>query len=325
MRKFLSFVLYVCVGLPAALGALFTIGLGPRMLDRNFYKEALTDDRLYAAIASAKPGNDEGTTVFGGYTFDTGALYDAAKTALPPDEAKTLTRNAVDEAFDSVGPGGDNSIDLNLEALKKAAAVKLDAAAAAYVDALPLRDTAPGEGDVSFTRTGSSIASRRESAKRALGTALKTIPDTVSRTVSVDPDSSMRQMATPGSRLMRSPFLLALFATLAVGLSAAMAGGTASRRIALSGKRLIVPSVIAMIAGGILYLPGGAFLKGIIPPEATTAVSAETMTQLGSWFAHVFGPAARSLFLVGLSGASLGGMLIALRRVFEGREPSSEE
>ncbi|MDP3179535.1 MAG: hypothetical protein Q8M76_16615, partial [Spirochaetaceae bacterium] len=52
MRKFLSTLLYVVLGLPLAMSALFLFAVRPWALDRELYKKIVTDDRLYAAIAA---------------------------------------------------------------------------------------------------------------------------------------------------------------------------------------------------------------------------------------------------------------------------------
>ena len=107
-------------------------------------------------------------------------------------------------------------------------------------------------------------------------------------------------------------------AALLLGLGF-LGGGGLGRCLARSGKYLIYPSALVLAAGIALSIPGAPIaLKVAAYVQASADLS--FLQALGGWLGSWLGVAARSFFVVGLSGLSLGALIASVRRILEPRE-----
>ena len=325
MRRFLSGILYLIVGLPLALSALLSFSAKPILTDKEFYRKALTDDRLYSIVADPESWkNADPITERGGYRMDTAALVSAFGKNLPAAELKALASIAVDETFEALSANSsDRSIDLDLKPMKARLASSLPSISKGYAAALPVRDEPSTDADLSYRPASLPLAQAEKAAGSAFAKILLDIPETISESV-----GNAGLPASGRVRLLRfdprstgsttTGLSLAAFALIA---ALSMLGSrTWTQRLRRAGKYIIIPSAIVMIAGGILYLPGAPALKAILPGDVALIANSANVATLSAYFASIFGPLARSLLLTGLVGSSIGGALVSSRRILEARE-----
>jgi hypothetical protein len=324
MKKFLSRLLYLFVGFPLALGALFLISVRPWALDREVYRRAVTDDRLYEAVeaASRDRGADANETVeMGGWVYDADALARAVGGNLPDEELKALGLRAVDEALDlAEGADRDGNFDLNLAPLKSAVRARAPQIVRDYVAALESRPETPAAGDFSYRPASLSPAAAEARAAKALEERLDALPDTVSRRVQTSTvrDSGLvflSKKSLDGAAITMG----AVSGILLAGLGA-LAGVGLAGRIAKAGRYLIPPSVVVMVLGILLWLPGAAFVERLMPPEARALLAGTSAAAFRAYIASVLSIAAKGFFISGLVGTSLGGLLSQAERIAEPKE-----
>lgn len=109
---------------------------------------------------------------------------------------------------------------------------------------------------------------------------------------------------------------------LLVGLGA-LYGRDLAERLSKAGRHLLLPSVLVLCFIAMLAVPGGLFLQNLIFPDAKATMSGAGGQLLRDYPAAVMGPVAKSFFLTGLVGASVGGVLASAREFGERKE--SEE
>jgi hypothetical protein len=329
MRKFLANILYLFVGLPVALSALFLISTRPWALDRETYKRFVEDDRLYAAlqspeIASRAPATIELRPAAAGgavVALDGPAIVAAAQKDLPWPEIKSTASRGVDAVLDAVEdrtPGG--RLELDVRALKSALKTQSPAVARDYLAAL----AAAGRP--------SPAAERPALVARALASSVDAIPDTVmaDRASLPAPRGPLRGM--PVGVLSRGPegltqallnrmtaTTVALSALLLAGLGALGGTGLVSR-LSRAGKYLLLPSIVVLGVGVVLAIPSGLILQNVLPEEARAMIAGGAGAQLRLYLASALGPIARSFFITGLVGASVGGVLASAKRFAEPKE-----
>jgi hypothetical protein len=334
MRRFLANVLFLFVGLPLTLSALFLISARPWALDRDTYKRFVEDDRLYAALQAPEMASRAPATIelrpagLPPLTLDGPALTTAAQKDLPWPEIKRTASRSVDAVLDAVegrAPGGAAAIDLRQ--LKAALKARSPAAARDYLAALA------AAGRPAPAAQGPILAA-------ALGLAVDAVPDTAK----LDPASlpaprpGLLPMMRPGLRgmplgiLSRGPEALsqavlnrmtattaALSALLIAGLGALGGTGLVSR-LSRAGRYLLLPSIVVLGVGVLLAIPGGLILQNVLPAEARAMVAGQAGAQLRAYLASALGPIARSFFITGLVGASVGGVLASSRKFTEPKE-----
>ncbi len=323
MKKFLSRILYLFVGFPLALAALFLISVRPWALDRDVYKRALTDDRLYQAVESAARSGAEGreTVELGGQVYDAEALAAAIAGNLPRDELKKVGSRAVDEALDlAQGVDRDGRFDLDLAPLKAATRSRAKAIARDYVAALESRPETAGPADFSYRPASLSPAAAEARAAKALGERLDALPDTVSRPLQTGTIRDSELVFLSKKSLDGAAITLGAVSGLLLAGLGALAGVGLAGRIAKTGRYLLPPSVVVMILGILLWLPGAAFVERLIPPEARALLVGGSATAIRAYIASVLGIAAKSLFITGLVGTSLGSLLAQAPRIAEPKE-----
>jgi hypothetical protein len=331
MRKALANLLFIFVGLPLTLSALFLAAARPWALDRDTYKRFVEDDRLYAAlqapeIAARAPRSVElrpaGSGGGAAIALDGPSLAAAAQKDLPWPAIRTAASGAVDAVLDSVEGRVPGPPELDLRTLKAAlkrqapalgrdylanaartgatlpaaadSPSELSALLGAYVDALP--DTAtpgePGQAAAIAARMPLGVLSRGPGAAGGLTQAL----------------------------LNRMTATTLAFSALALAALGALGGTGLASRLSRAGKYLLIPSVLVLVAGAVLAIPGGLILQGALPEEARTMLIGTAGAQLRDYLASALGPIARTFFVTGLVGASLGGVLASARRYAEPKE-----
>lgn len=338
MKRSLATLLFIVLGLPMSLFSLLLIGTRPWALERDTYRRIVDDDRLYAAITSPDLSSRINGTIepelkpkSGGTwsaKLDARALAVAAQKNLPVAEIKATADAGIDSVLSSVERGsGDPSLDIR--ALKSALKSRKASIARDYVAALPPADDAKpsSQADLSRRWTGLSRAAEESAVASSLESAVAALPDTVAPSelpapakdipigiVSRGPDGLSQALL---NRMTAS--MAAISALLLAGLGA-LGGRNAIERISRAGKYLAIPSVIVLVLGGLLAIPGGLILQDLVPREVQGALSGPSGAQLRDYLASVLGPIARSFFLTGLVGTSLGGVLASARKFWQPKE-----
>ena len=349
MRRFLANVLYLFLGLPLALSALMLISVRPWALDRETYKRFVEDDRLYAALQAPEiAARAPRTIVLGTSSFDGSALTAAAQKNLPYAEIKSTASRAIDAALDDVegkspaaigAPRG--RVELDLRPLKAALKSSSPGIARDYVATLAANsggangNHASDSGGTDATLRPKPGATQGE-VPATLTAAISTLPD---RAVS-QPSSSprLRTIGGPMGIVSRGPGFglgdrdlsqallnrmtattTAIAALLLAGLGA-LGGSGALSRLSRSGKYLMVPSIVVLAVGVFLAIPGGLILQNVLPHELRVMFGGSGGAQLRAYLASALGPIARSFFITGLAGASIGGVLAQAKRITEPKE-----
>ncbi len=325
MRKGLSTILYLFLGLPITLSALFCLAVKPWALDRAFYKRVIEDRRLYAALRSPDIARGvDARLEFGGFTFSGPALVTALQPRLPEKELTALGHAAIDQTFDALESGAQNRPDadlmLDMRPLKASLLAMTDAAAEAYVRALPVRDESPNPADLSFRPASIAPARMDAETRAALGKAATSIPDVVSNTLRIDAGIKGRSVkaAFDQATATLTGFAFALIAGLAL-----LGGGGAVSVLSRAGSYLIPPSVLILVPGVILSMPWTVITRKAMPgmpAELARFLASDAGRAFHEYLGAVLGPMGRSFFVAGLVGLSLGAALKSLRRIFEPHE-----
>ncbi len=317
MRKFLSTVLFICVGLPLALSSLLLISARPWALDREVYRRFVQDDRLYAALRAPEIAARAPETIrLGSAIFAGPALVAAAQKDLPLPEIKSTASKAVDAMLDAVEGGPlASAATVDMRPLKAALRAKSAAMARDYSAALSERTAAqPG-------------LAQPAAVAEALRAAIDAVPDAAKAQAPAArelerPDPRMG-VATRGlSQVLLDRMTAAMAAVSALLLAAlgALGGRSALSRVSRAGTYLLVPSLIVLAIGVALAIPGGLIFQNIFPRGFQGMVGGSAGALLRAYLASVLGPIARSFFITGLVGASLGGVLSQARRMGEPKE-----
>jgi hypothetical protein len=320
MRRALSVILYLLLGLPFALSSLFLLSVRPWALDRDFYKKALTDERLYTVLRSPEVLRGiQDKIVINGYTFSWPGLVSSIQKHLPEEEMKLVATRSVDTIIDSARSGAFGGAIIDLKPLKDRLERDEAAIAADYLSTLPPSIAETPKTELLAKPAGLSPAGLQRLGTAALGEALKGLPDTVNI-----PRSAVKTRV--GQRFELGPASLDSSAFLGAGFSALLllglgflGGGGAGRSLARAGRMILFPSILILGLGTILSLPGAPLLS-LLPAEARTVLGSGVLEAARGWAASVLGVAARSFFVVGLVGTSIGGLLASLRRIFEPKE-----
>jgi len=317
VRKFLSTVLFICVGLPLSLSSLLLISARPWALDREAYRRFVQDDRLYAALRAPEIAARAPETIrLGPAVFAGPALVAAAQKDLPLPEIKSTASKAVDAMLDAVEGGTPASAaTIDMRPLKAALRAKSAAMARDYSAALAERTAAqPG-------------LARPTAVAEALTAAIDAVPDSAKAQAPAArelerPDARMGVAARGLSQALLDRMTAATAAVSAILLAAlgALGGRSALSRLSRAGTYLLFPSVMVLGIGVVLAIPGGLILQNIFPRDLQGMLGGAVGAQLRAYLASALGPIARSFFITGLVGASLGGVLSQARRMGEPKE-----
>jgi len=329
MRKAIATIAYVFCGLPMALSALLLLAARPWALDRDFYRRVVSDDRLYRAVAAASADpRGEGARLEGaetveieGSVYDAKALAQAVGKSLPVDELKAASLRAVDEALNLVeGSDRDGSFDLDLRPLKAAIRERAPAMARDYVAALPARPGSPATGDFSYRPASLSPEAAEKRVAAAASERANALPDSISSPVDARIELNGVRTFLSATALDRAAATLATASGLLLAALAALGGSGIAGRIAKAGRYLLPPSILVLALGALMSLPGSPALLAALPAEAKALMSAPAAAAMRDYVASVLGQVARSFFVTGLVGASLGGVLASARRIAQPKE-----
>jgi hypothetical protein len=336
VRRAVSTLAYIFVGLPLAFSALFLLSVRPWALDRETYRRFVQDERLYTALrapelASRAPATLEPPALKGlpaearGLKLSGPALVAAAQKDLPWPEVKATALRAVDAVYEAATTraGRQRPLELDLKSLK--AALRKGAPALA-------RDYA-----ADAKAAGASLPKGADSPQ-AMALLLGAYVDAMPDTARVEPPAlpaPRGPAALPAIVMSRGPGMggdltqallnrmtattVAMSALLLAGLGA-LGGTSLASRLSRAGRFVLLPSVVVLVLGAVLAIPGGLLLQNALPPEIRAMVEGSAGAQLRAYLASALGPIARSFFLTGLVGASLGGVLAQARRFGERKE-----
>lgn len=328
MRRFLANTLFVFVGLPLALSSLVLVSVRPWALDREAYKRFVTDDRLYAAlqapeIADNAPETIELQAAGTKVVFDGSSLTRAAQKDLPWPEIKATASAGVDAILDAVeGKGPRDRVELDLKPLKAALKAKGPAAARDYQAALAEETKAGKAAEGAISASSAALA-------KTISAAVDELPDLASTATGAAsvPGARVGVLSQgPGSEALSQAILNRMTATMAAvsalllaGLGA-LGGTNLVTRLSRAGRYLLGPSIAVLAVGVVLGIPGGLILQNVLPQEVRALVEGSAGAQLRDYLATVLGPIARSFFLTGLVGASVGGVLASSKKFSEPKE-----
>ncbi len=325
MKKTLADLLFVFLGLPVALSALFLVSVRPLALDRETYRRFVEDDRLYSALQAPEMAARAPKTIsIGPAIFDGPALTAALQKSLPVPELKETGSRAIDAALGAAERGvAGFPLQLDLKPLKAALRAKGPAMARDYAAAL---------AGANATAKGPDALKGADAAK-AIVAAVDALPDTAT---AQPPAPGTRRIGGPIGVLSRGPDLsgqgltqallnrmtattAAAAALLLAGLGALGGTGLVSR-LSRAGRYLLVPSALVLALGVVLAIPGGLILQNVLPRELQGMIGGAGGAALKAYLASALGPVARAFFVTGLVGASLGGVLAQARRFAEPKE-----
>ena len=330
MRRSFANLLFLVLGLPLTLSSLLLVSVRPWALDRETYKRFVEDDRLYAALqapdmASRAPATIELQAASQKLVFDGPALMRTAQKDLPWSAIKATASRGADAILDAAlgaSPGG--RIELDLRPLKAALTAKSQAAGRDYVAAAKGSDMS-GTSAALVPAKAQAVASDLAAAVAGIPDKAVSGPRAVAREDARRPPVGVLARSSEGlnqALLDRMTWsLVAASALLLAGLGA-LGSKDLYSRLSRAGKYLMVPSVIVLVAGAMLAIPGGLILQNILPPEARAMLDGQGGAQLRAYLASALGPISRDFFLTGLVAASLGGALVSAKRI---AQPKAEE
>jgi hypothetical protein len=330
MRRFLASVLFLFVGLPAVLSALFLVSVRPWALDRETYKRFVEDDRLYTALQAPEMAVRAPDTIElslqgqgGKAVFDGSSLVKAAQKNLPWPVIKSTASNGVDAILDAIeGKSQPGGFEIDLKPLKAALKAKSAAAARDYEAALAAETKAGSAASGTIQAKPELIAGALAASTAEIPDTLKADPSKLSAPRRAMPIGLLSRGTSlaPGGEALTQALLnrmtatsLAISALLIAGLGA-LGGTNLVTRLSRAGKYLFIPSLIVLAVGAVLAIPGGLILQNLLPREASVMLEGAGGAQLRDYLAQALGPIARSFFITGLVGASVGGVLSSSKK-----------
>jgi hypothetical protein len=327
MRKALATVLYIFLGLPLALSALMLLSVRPWALDRQTYKRFVLDDRLYSALKAPEIAERAEKIIrLDGMSLNGPALISAAQKNLPVDAIKTTGESVIDQVMDRALVISNSPVSINLTTLKSAFRYASPSTARDYVAALPVENRAPSFDDLSFRSSSVSEKTAASAVSKLLTKAVDTgIPDTTVLEAPLVPSTPPavpvgRERSISQALLNRTSIVTTFFASILLAGLGILGGAGWGARMARTGRYVIIPSIFVLGVGALIAVPGGMILQNLLPAEVLGFVKGEAGAQLRAYLASCLGPIARSFFITGIIGASLGGLLISLRRIAEPKE-----
>jgi len=326
MRKFLANILFLFLGLPLALSALMLLSARPWALDRDTYKRFILDDRLYAVMQAPEAAARAPETIsLGGVSMDGKALVAAVQKNLPVAAVKAAGESAIDSIMDGALSASADSASIDFKGLKAALKGASPAVARDYVAAIPVESRPPSAVDLSYRPAAVGQKTASEALSKTLNAALdQAIPDTAA--LELPEARSPRIGLSAGAQtlsqalLNRTSIVTAVFSgILLLGLGA-LGGSRWGARLSRAGKYILIPSAFVLGIGAVIAIPGGLILQNLLPKEALDIFKGDEGAQLRAYLSSCLGPIAKSFFITGLVGASLGGLLVSMRRIAEPKE-----
>jgi hypothetical protein len=184
-RQVTALVILIGVFLPVLFAAMTLLSLRPWLLERSFYQQIVSDERIYNALLTNEIPNEFNLQVL---TTDDQLPLAALNAALPqvvsPDYLRTQAINIVDDTFDFIdGNGGRFEAALDFTPIKSALAGEAGVRFAdALANALPTcsagqSQVAPGGHLARCIAPNTTISETSAQIVEALPAALETMPD----------------------------------------------------------------------------------------------------------------------------------------------------
>jgi hypothetical protein len=329
MRKFLAFVLALFIAIPLLIGAFVLISIQPWVVNRDFYKKALTDDKLYSGIQVVPKADPQATLDVGGFTFNTNSFQAGLAASLPKEEMKKFSGNAVDVVFDSLEgkPGGADTIDV--EPLKASLRANSKKFVSAYVEALPAGESdKPAATDFSSLPKGITRVKYASVLNPLVSKALEDNFAKVDSKLSLESVRSTRK-GMPFAKNLKTSYAISMLGNIAVAFALWMLAGMLwpkpwSSRLPFMGGVLLFSSLIIIMIG-----VGGALAVNFQSVTRTLQVFGMPTEWAGSsaqaqafkgYFASLAATMTRGFFITGIIAASVGAGLISMRWVAAARE-----
>jgi hypothetical protein len=219
MRKFLAFVLALFIAIPLLIGAFVLISIQPWAVNRDFYKKALTDDKLYSGIQAVPKADPKATLEVGEFTFNTNSFQAGLAAALPKEEIKKFSGNSIDVIFDALEgkSGGADTIDV--EPLKASLRANSKKFVSAYVEALPAGESdKPAATDFSSLPKGITRAKYASLLNPLVSKALEDNFAKVDSKLSIESVRSTRK-GMPFAKNLKTSFAISMLGNIAVAFA----------------------------------------------------------------------------------------------------------
>jgi hypothetical protein len=326
MRKFLAFVLALALAIPMLIGSLVMLSVKPWVLNRDFYKKSLTDDRLYASIDSLLAIEEKGSVTLGGVSFDSAALRYALVKALPRADLKAFGSDAVDSAFnalESKTPG--KKVVLDYSKLKASLKRNAKPFVSAYAEKLPAGTaTAFNPSDLSSIPQGMGKAKFEASA---LPLVQQGIDSGFKESSFSFPDFSSAVESGPFKGNAVKAYSAAMFASLVMAFVAWILCGMLwpkpwSSRLPFMGGVLIFSSlgILAIGVAGSLLVNAQSVMHGLAFFDLPLKASADQLAPFKGYIASLAATMSKGFFITGIVAASVGACLVSMRWVAAARE-----
>jgi hypothetical protein len=285
VRRFGATVLYLLIGLPLALSSILALSVRPWALDRDFYRRALADEKLFTILRSPEAASSfDEKIVIGGYIFSGPAFATAIQAHLPEAELRQAAMAGVDSFLDAAAKGRA-PMPVDLRPLKARLAKDSPVLVRDYIAALPKApDTAPPAGaqDLSLAFPAISKAQQEKALALGFGKVLAGMPDSLEAKTQSAGNPAPAILGGAQASLDRIAFVgtgISAFLLLGLGF---LGGGGLARTLSRTGRFIILPSAVVLVIGTALALPGAPLL-GFLPTEATRALGSPFVDSLRSW------------------------------------------
>jgi hypothetical protein len=298
--------------------ALFVLSVRPWAMDRDFYTRAVTDDRLYALMKAPELAQDaEKKMMFQDYIFHGPSLVSSIQKNLPEAELKALGIDTINQVMDALEGKRSGQLRVNLVPLKMELQASLGPMAAEYARSLPRLAQLPAPKDYSAIADDKSVSQLTAETETVLRGLVQTIPDTAVSEGSIHISGSFNTSLGQAA-LNRTAWTLSLLAIGTIIGLAFLGGGSMATILSRAGGMVGFPSVVVLIFGAVLALPGARIVQQLLPPQAQSVMGKEFGDQLRAYLSTILGPMSQGFFLTGVVGASLGALLKSYKRFFAG-------
>ncbi|MBI5666466.1 MAG: hypothetical protein HZC41_00540 [Chloroflexi bacterium] len=259
MRKLLALVLIVVVVAPLILVTLGFMAVDSWILDREFYVNALSNERLYQALLTdelPRQMNREVLTEVD--SLPAGALSAALRTVVTPDYLRQQAVTNINSFFDYIeGRAPAPQLYLDVTPIKtQIAGEGRDSFARALAENLPVctagqEAVAPGGSVMRCRPADVTVGEAAAQIEDALPRLLETAPDRIPIGEGVDVQNANWLInLTLRSQLNQAIGALLLISFLAWLVAGLIAGNTWRERLFWMGGALLLPAIPAALVGG---------------------------------------------------------------------------
>ena len=270
MRQAIAVIMIILLVFPLIFAAMMSFSVGTWALDRGFYLQLVSDERIYEAILRDTAWEEEQifeVTEFEGIPSD--ALAKALREVVSPNYLRSQAVALVDRTFDGI-EGRTSSIELSVDITPLKDRLRSDGGdrfARSLAANLPVCSSGqtPLALDAQMPRCRPANLSEEQLAQQitaALPDFLDSLPDSYpepAETVFFDyrPENEFWMGFVGTNRLVWASILLALIAA-SFWVGAAFVGGENRRQIVQwLGWPLFVPAVITLICGISIRIAAG--------------------------------------------------------------------